>query len=142
MGNSEVRINDGDTDEHGRTEPEACKARNRSKRIQPRGHLKVDFARVPGPGARTLWAKPMRRPRFHGSGGPTILAPPWRFSLQVGGDRSVARSARLILRKPTRTPGERAHPPDAFYPQGPCPRATTRHPGIVNPPSAIGGDPR
>jgi hypothetical protein len=41
------------------------------------------------------------------------------------GDRSVARWARHILRKPVEASKERASPADAFCAEGPCPRATT-----------------
>jgi hypothetical protein len=46
---------------------------NRSKRFKSGAVLKVAFARVPGPDARTLGSKTMRRLLFHGSGGPLEL---------------------------------------------------------------------
>jgi hypothetical protein len=42
------------------------------------------------------------------------------------GDRPVAGSARLILRKLVEANKERVHPSDAFCPEAPCPRATTQ----------------
>jgi hypothetical protein len=34
-------------------------------------HRKMASGRMPGPGARTFWAKTMSRLPFHGRGGPT-----------------------------------------------------------------------
>jgi len=44
----------------------------------------VTFFLVPGPDARAWCPKTMRHLLFHGQGGPTILAPPWRFPFFVG----------------------------------------------------------
>jgi len=56
--------------------------------------------------------------------GPPSEPPGKRFS-PGRGDRPVAQLARPILRKPVGASQERAHPADAFYPEAPCPRATT-----------------
>jgi hypothetical protein len=80
---------------------------------------------VPGPGARSFWAKTIRRLLFHGPGG-LILRTPMKISFPCRGDRPVARSARRMLRKPVQASKERANPADAFCPEAPCPRATTQ----------------
>jgi len=58
------------------------------------------------------------------AGQPSVLS--MKVFSQGRGDRSVACSAPLIQRKQIEAPKERAHPADAFCPEGPCPRATTR----------------
>jgi hypothetical protein len=66
---------------------------------------------------------------------------PMKVFCPCRGDRPVARSARLILRKSVEAPKKKAIPADAFCAQAPCPpwsglidRATTKHPANFNPP--------
>jgi hypothetical protein len=63
--------------------------------------------------------------------GQPFESPMKRFS-RGRGDRPVARSARRRVRKPAKACRKRARPADAFCPEAPCPRATTKHSGNVN----------
>ena len=59
---------------------------------------------MPGPGARTFWAKIMRQLAFHGPGGPTLQALQGKDSLRVGATgRSPHRPASFC--------GSRSKPP-------------------------------
>jgi len=71
---------------------------------------------------------------------------PFEFPMKVfcpcRGDRLVARSARLNLRKPADASKERTHPADAFCPEGSCPRAwhpTEGHPSVASLSTALSG---
>ena len=89
------------------------------------------FARVPGPDARTLGSKIMRRLLFHGSGGATVLVLPWEFLLFVGAPgRSPDRPASFCggQSKPF---GTAPSQPMLFEPKVLAPGPQPKHPGTV-----------
>ena len=64
---------------------------------------------MPGPGARSFWAKIMRWLPFHGPGGPTLQSPHGKCSLGVGATgRSPHRPAAFC--------GSRSNPPGGAPP--------------------------
>jgi len=72
-------------------------------------HLMVVLSWVPGPGARSFWAKIMRWLPFHGPGGPTLQIPHGKCSLGVGATgRSPHRPAAFC--------GSRSNPPGGAPP--------------------------
>ncbi len=72
-------------------------------------HLKVALDRVPDPGARSFWAKIMRRLPLHGPGGPTLRPPNEKSPLRVG---ATGRSPV----QPAASYGNRSEPPGRGQP--------------------------
>ena len=115
------------------------KPENRSKRIEM---VATQRWTVPSPGAGVWGPKIMRRPPFHGSGGPTFPAAPWMVVSLWGRSRET-RDGRPI--GPLRTGTQSQHPgrgitrPMLFEPQTPAPGPRLKYPGNVNP--TTGGTP-
>jgi hypothetical protein len=77
------------------------------------------------PGGKELLGKNHEAASVSWTGRSNRPNPPGKFFSPGTGDRPVAPSARRILRKPVEASRKRASPADAFYPEPPCPRATT-----------------
>ena len=92
--------------------------------IRQVGRRGVEFQAFPGPEARALRAKTIRRASFPGSGGQAVL-PPRTGLLYCRGARLGARWARLIVRKHGGISDSNSFSADAFSVQRPCFRATS-----------------
>ena len=105
-------------------------AQSRLKWGPPKGGLQLGAR----PGGKDLLGKNHEAASVSWPGRANPPSPPRKGFSPRRGDRPVAPSARLILRKPVEASWRRAHPADAFYPEsrqrrdpGPQPK----HPGIV-----------
>jgi hypothetical protein len=78
------------------------------------------------PGGKDLLGKNHEAASVSWTGRANPPNPPGKVFSSSRGDRPGATSARRILRKLVKASGKRASPADAFYPEAPCPRATTQ----------------
>jgi hypothetical protein len=78
------------------------------------------------PGGKDLLGKNHEAASVSWTGRANPPNPPGKVFSPSRGDRPVAPSARRILRRPVNASRRRASPADAFYPEAPCPRATTQ----------------
>jgi len=84
----------------------------------------IQYQALPGPKARAVRAKTMRRASLLKPGGEAVLSP-GTGSFRCRGARSGARWARLILRKPDQISRWTSFPADAFSAHRPSFRATS-----------------